>query len=294
MLQYPKSPTSAAPWTQNKATMSGVILALLEHFSAAAPVLAGAQRLAELSGAARINVLAVRVPPIATIMPTEEVLTSQKESRIRTAEHTRAAALREIYNAWAPTVRKSGFETEWFDIEARAEEAVGEWGRRADFVVLKRPWHRDPEPERLAIHAALFDTDRPVLVIPPERQPEVFGRQVAIAWRDDSRTIRSVLAALRWLGRAERIHVLAGAREGEPPPRLPDIFAEHGAEASLHVLPITGPRAFGEGLLTRAHELGADLLVMGAFVHHPARGLLLGGVTRHMLTHADLPVFMRH
>ena len=274
--------------------MPGVILALVEFPGAAVPVLIGAQLLAELSRAARVNVLAIRVPPITTIMPTEEVLSPERENRIRAAERARTTALRQAYDAWAPAARQAGLEPEWFDIEARADQAMEEWGRRADFIILKRPWHRTPEPERQAIHAALFDTDRPVLIIPPERPPRTFGRQVAIAWRDDSRTARSVLAALRWLGDAERIVVLAGAREGEPLPRLPDILSEHGIEASLHVLPIAGQRAFGEVLLAEAHELGADMLVMGAFVRHPARRLLLGGMTQYMLTHADLPVFMRH
>jgi nucleotide-binding universal stress UspA family protein len=273
--------------------MTGVILAVVEHSNGATPVLAAAQRLAELAGAGRVNVLAIRVPPIATIMPTEEVLTPERERRIRCIENARSAALHQLYDAWAPTAGKSSLKTEWFDIEAVADQAVGEWGRRADFIVLKRPWHRDPEPERQAIHAALFDTERPVLVVPPERPARMFGRHVAIAWRDDCRTIRSVLAALRWLGRAERIDVLAGAPEGMAP-RVPEIFSEHGIEANLHVLPIGGQRAFGEVLLAKAHELGTDALVMGAFVHNPARRLLLGGVTRYMLTHADLPVFMRH
>jgi nucleotide-binding universal stress UspA family protein len=274
--------------------MPGVILALVESPGTAVPVLTGVQRLAELTGAARVNVLAIRAPPITTIMPTEEVLTPERENRIRARENARTAALRQAYDAWTQVARQVGLEPEWFDIEARADEAVEEWGRRADYVVLKRPWLHDPEPEQQAIHAALFDTDRPVLVIPSEASPRIFGRKVAIAWRNDSRTIRSVLAALRWLGRAERIQVLAGAREGAPPPQLPDILAEHRVEAGLHVLPITGRRAFGEVLLAKAHELGADLLVMGAFVHSPARRLLLGGVTRYMLTNADLPVFMRH
>jgi nucleotide-binding universal stress UspA family protein len=274
--------------------MPGVILAVVESPGAAIPVLAGARQLAELAGANRVNVLTTRVPPIATIMPTEEVLTPERQNRVRAAESARTGVLRQAYDAWAPAARQVGLEPEWFDIEARADEAVEEWGRRADFIVLKRPWQRDPEPDRQAIHAALFNSDRPVLVIPPEVSPRIFGRSVAIAWRDDSRTIRSVLAALRWLGHAERIHVLAGTREGAPPPPLPDMLAEHGIEAGLHVLPITGQRAFGEVLLAKAHELGADMLVVGAFVHSPARRLLLGGVTRYMLTHGDLPVFMRH
>ena len=36
------------------------------------------------------------------------------------------------------------------------------------------------------------------------------------------------------------------------------------------------------------------MLVMGAYAHSPFREALLGGVTRYMLAHADLPVLMRH
>jgi nucleotide-binding universal stress UspA family protein len=59
------------------------------------------------------------------------------------------------------------------------------------------------------------------------------------------------------------------------------------------VLPI-GSEPFGQTLLTRAHQLGADMLVMGAFAHSPLRELILGGVTRYIIEHADLPVLMRH
>lgn len=280
--------------------MPGVVLAVVHRPDMAESVLAAAARLAELTGAARINVLAIRTPPLATIMPTEEILTREQEARIRAAEERRTGKLKEIYSAWAgvgvAAAEQRRITTEWFDVEGSPEQAVTEWGRRADFVVLKRPRPHDPEPEREALHAALFGTGRPILLVPPGGSSGAFGRRVAIAWRDDERTTRAVLAALRWLGdSAEHVDVLAGGRDGTPPPHLPDILDEHGiGTAELHVLPITGQRAFGEVLLAKAHELGSDMLVMGAFVHHPARSLILGGVTRHILAFADIPVFMRH
>lgn len=79
--------------------------------------------------------------------------------------------------------------------------------------------------------------------------------------------------------------MLAGQRQGSPHPTVPDILPEHGIEAELHVLPI-GTGAFGEMLLAEA--------VMGAFYHSPLHDFLIGGVTRYMLGHADLPVLMRH
>jgi nucleotide-binding universal stress UspA family protein len=275
--------------------MSGVILAVPDRPEVALRVLAAAARLAELTGSDRINVIAVRTAPLSTIVPPEEILTRQRERRIRNEESQRADTLKQIFDGWSLSAQATNVVTEWTDIEGLADQLVEEWGQRADFIVLKRPMDHQLDQERRAIHAALFDSGRPVLVVPPETPPAPFGRRIAVAWREDGRTIKAVLSGLRCAARAEEIHVLAGTRDvSQQPPRLPDILYEHGIAAKLHVLPITGQQAFGETLLRTAHQFGADMLVMGAFARHPVRSLILGGVTRHMLAHADFPVLMRH
>jgi nucleotide-binding universal stress UspA family protein len=127
----------------------------------------------------------------------------------------------------------------------------------------------------------------------PPGAPTHLGERVAIAWRDDKRTERSVLAALRLLPQARQVHVLAGERPGGPAPAIPAILVEHGINAELHALPI-GPGAFGAALLAAAHDVRADMLVMGAYTHSAWRDMIFGGVTRYMLANADLPVLMRH
>ncbi len=272
--------------------MGNVILALLERPEAARPVLAAAQRLAVLTGAARIKVLAIRLPPGETILPTDQIMTHGREDRIRGAEGERVARLKAAFEPWAAAA--SELATDWQDIEANAESAMRECGSRADYIVMERPAGHPEAAERQAIHAALFETDRPVLMVPSDWRPAAFGRRVAIAWRDDPRTLKSVMAALRCLAQAERLDVIAGRREGAVEPRLPDLFKEHGITANLHVLPVRGQGTFGGDLLAKAHLLGSDLLVVGAFARQPWRSLVLGGVTRHMLAQADLPIFMRH
>ena len=273
--------------------MSGVVLAVLDRPEVARHVLTAAGCLAELTASGRINVLAIRTPPASTILPSEEVLTAEHEQRIRTEEDQRVNALEQIFDTWASGYSPAKAKAEWTDTEGLADELVAEWGRRADFVVLKRPLDHERDQERRAIHAALFDSDRPVLLVPPENLKAPFGRRIAIAWRDDERTIKAVLSGLRCAAEVEEVHVLAGTRDLSQPPRLPDILDEHGIAATLYVLPITRQEAFGQTLLRTAHQLKADMLVMGAFAH-PLRSLILGGVTRYMLVHADLPVLMRH
>jgi len=273
--------------------MTGVILVLVEYPDVALHTLTVAHKLADLMGATRVNVVAVRVPPETTILPSEEILTAQRAAHIRGRELDRIAALRGVFESWVPTARGGGVAAiEWIDIEGLVDAVVGEWGRRSDVIVLNRRSQRDGVPERLVMQAALFDTDRPVLVAPPALVAGL-GERVAIAWRDDRRAVKSVLAALRLISRAAEVHVLAGVRDGTPPPQMPAILAEHGIAATLHALPI-GPQAFGETLLAKATELRADMLVMGAYTHSPWRELILGGVTRHLLAHAEIPLFMRH
>src|SRR5664279_5320728 len=115
--------------------MPRVILALLDHPGSANGLLAAARRLAILAGGARINVLAARVPPASTILSTEEVLTRDKEARLRAAEATRVAALKAIFESWTATYGAA----DWLDVEAVAQDLIAEWGRRADLIILEQP-----------------------------------------------------------------------------------------------------------------------------------------------------------
>jgi nucleotide-binding universal stress UspA family protein len=53
-------------------------------------------------------------------------------------------------------------------------------------------------------------------------------------------------------------------------------------------------RDVGAGLLAAASAFEADLLGMGAYSHSRLRQMILGGVTRHVLGHAAVPVLMAH
>jgi nucleotide-binding universal stress UspA family protein len=269
--------------------MPGVILALLDDPTAAPRLLAAAARLAEVSGGAAINALIARSPPLASIIASEEVLTKQRETLLRAEEQGRATRLTEVFRNWAPHANGGAH---LIDVEAVVTDAIMQRGPAADFVVIEQPIRRYRGTAWQAMLAALFETDRPVLVVPPNPSPQ-FGRRIAVAWRDDDRTIRAVLAAMRCLGHVEQLFVLAGQREGAARPPMPRIVVEHGVAAELLVLPVDG-QAFGKALLGKAHELGADMIVMGAYVHDPVRRLVLGGLTRYMLINSDLPLLMRH
>jgi len=166
-------------------------------------------------------------------------------------------------------------------------------GSRADFIVIARPTQEDSPATRDAFRAALFRSERPLLMLPPDGPADAFGARVALAWRNDPRTLKALVPALRLLDHTREVLVLAGVRAGADAPAIPSVLTEHGVAATLHVLAIDSS-PFGDLLLGRARDLGADMLIMGAYAHSVLREMLLGGVTRHVLAHADLPVLLRY
>jgi len=120
----------------------GVILVVFDHPAAAGALLNAAQRLAALSGATRINALLVRTLPEAMVSPSEEVLTEQREAKLRGLEASRATAVRSVFDTWAANV-PAGLSVEWTDIDGIAELLVEERGQRADYLVMEQPARHD-------------------------------------------------------------------------------------------------------------------------------------------------------
>jgi nucleotide-binding universal stress UspA family protein len=97
-----------------------------------------------------------------------------------------------------------------------------------------------------------------------------------------------------WLHRAQARRILWSEdyqRRGPLAPELENYLAEHGLTVDrVAFRPINN--VVGAGLLAAANEFACDLLVMGAYSHSRVRQLILGGVTRHVLEHAAIPVIM--
>jgi protein CrcB len=266
----------------------GVVLAVLDQPGNAASVLSNAARLLSFwGGKPTLEALAVRPPPVAELMEAGQAMTHAQEAGFRASEEAWAAEVRSMTRRWEEQARPKAGAVKFIETEGDIAHPVGELGRISSAVVLGGA--RQPGKTRDALHAALFDTSRPVLIAPPESRGE-FGRVVAVAWKDDARAPKAVLDALPILAKADAVHVLR-ARVSEA--TVPALLQEHGIQAEAHAVPDQeGP--VGAQLLKLAHELGADLLVMGAYAHGEWREALLGGVTRYVLDHAGLPVLMRH
>ena len=273
--------------------MKRTILVLSERPDTSAGLLNAAQRLAELIGEGSITVLVVCRPVAIPILAMTDGKFSQTDmDRFMATERRRLENLGASYDRWHADLPANGTTAEQRLVNGDTAEIVAEQGAAADFIVVARPAANDEAASKEMFRAAIFETNHPVLVVPPG--PSVaFGRRVGVAWREDRHARDDVAAALPLFKGADELHVFAGVRERQPQVIPPECLNEHEHRAFLHVIPIGGP-PLGETILSKARAAGVDLLVMGAYYHSPLREQIFGGVTRTVLAQATIPLFMFH
>lgn len=164
----------------------------------------------------------------------------------------------------------------------------------SDLVVLNRPDPKHAVTES-AFDAAVFESGRPVLVV-PKKVPDDVLRHVLIAWNSSREAARAIGGSMTLLHEAEEVSIFMTGQSGGKPPEDLDLAAFltwHGIQARYYYAE-PDERPIGGALLRVAKKCGATMLVMGAYTHSRLRQNLLGGVTRHVLEHATLPLLMMH
>jgi nucleotide-binding universal stress UspA family protein len=99
-----------------------------------------------------------------------------------------------------------------------------------------------------------------------------------------------------FLTRAEQVTVLTVEGETVPGPsgaHLAQHLVRNGINASALTVEPKG-RSGGAAFLEEARVMNADLMLKGAYTHTRLRQMIFGGLTRHILTHAELPVLLAH
>jgi nucleotide-binding universal stress UspA family protein len=180
-------------------------------------------------------------------------------------------------------------------IEGREDDIAATTGLTSDVIVLDRRGDNDSPQPMLTIEEALISSGRPLLIAPPTVTDSLDG-PVAVAWSRTSQAAHALAGAMPLLSRAESVHILfagTGKTEASAGEAVVEFLARHGIQAKAHAID-AGSRSVGAALLDRASEVNARVLVMGGYGHSRWRQMILGGVTRHVLSNATIPVLMAH
>lgn len=229
-----------------------------------------------------------------------------------------ATATQDLANAAKTTfekrLAKEGLQFGWRQGQGDHSEVVSTHARYADVVVMGQTDLDDTSsstPPDLAELVAL-SCGRPVLVTPYAGEAKFAKPHVMVAWNASREATRAVNDALPILQAAREVTVVVISQKQEaeghgeqPGADIALHLARHGVKATAHH--IVAPRAssagyrfalpkvdVGDEVLSRASDLGADMIVMGAYGHSRLRELVLGGVTHHIFRHMTVPVLVSH
>jgi nucleotide-binding universal stress UspA family protein len=173
--------------------------------------------------------------------------------------------------------------------------------RHADLAVIGQP-REDPAPPFGAelANAVVVRCGRPVLLVPSFGEYPTIGERVLIAWKDSRESARAVADALPLLKNAKKVLAVAVApEEGETPrerltdAQLASFLRRHGIDAAVRRV-VADDISAGELLLSHVADVGADLIVMGAYSRPRISEVVWGSVTQVMLSSMTAPVLMSH
>jgi nucleotide-binding universal stress UspA family protein len=184
----------------------------------------------------------------------------------------------------------------WFAEVPPGEGLVGSRGRAFDVIVMSRPDADTDAPYNGAIESGLFESGRPVLLAPPTA-PQRIATNIMIHWNGSTEQARANAFAMPLLHLAERVTVLTvvGGQD-VPGPSADQVRSQlwyNNIASELVSIELEG-RSTGEAVLAAAKADGCDLLIKGAFTRTRLRQTIFGGATKHIMHHADLPLFMAH
>jgi nucleotide-binding universal stress UspA family protein len=203
----------------------------------------------------------------------------------------RAEQTHTAFVSWTASLPEGGPKVEWKQIVGAEEAMVAQEAAAASLLVVAKP--KSSEGYH-ALHAAVFRSGRPLLLVPANWRPDAgMGRHIAIGWNDTPASRRAVTGMRPWLCRSEKVTIILIDEDMHLADSLLELLAPTGVAPAIHGV-VRTRTALGDQLINEAGAISADLLVMGAYRHEEPLEWLLGGTTRHALRRADLPLLLAH
>jgi nucleotide-binding universal stress UspA family protein len=210
------------------------------------------------------------------------------EARRRVAEFLERFAIRCLEaSVPAKLVEKVGLPSERILLEAQRYDLIL-LGQQSYFQAAT---HQSP---CATLEKVLRNSPRPVVTVPAKLAD---GTSVVVAYDGSLQAARAVQAfQALGLDRSEPVHVVSVAAEHATAARHADRAVEFLRSHEINVTPrpLASAAPPAEVILEQARQLGARLLVMGAYGQPAIREFFFGSVTRTVLKESPVPLFLYH
>ena len=185
-------------------------------------------------------------------------------------------------------------------IEASMSGATKVFGSIARSFDLSVVGQADPNSLRddLMVEGALFDSGRPVLVVPYIQRTGLKLDRVMACWDGSRNAARAFNDAMPLLMRAKVVDVVTIDWKEDKTGEIKGVdiaqhLARHGLKVELRRIN-AGNVDVPNVILSDAADRDADFIVMGGYGHSRLREFVLGGATRGILSSMTVPTLMSH
>ena len=184
---------------------------------------------------------------------------------------------------------------EFHSYEGKQVDAVRHFGRLADLLCVSQP---DPKLNlgNNTLKAALFASGRPVMMCPPKQTvSDSFADHVTLGWNGSIEASRALAMAMPLISAANTVTILSSGSTGHDasPEQVVRYLELKSVSASIRSFDADAGKV-GELLLAETEDVGAGLLIMGAYHESFERESIFGGVSQHVVQNAKFPILMVH
>ena len=204
------------------------------------------------------------------------------------------AAIRKLLDEAAT---RYGIACELRICEGEMGEALMLHARHAAMAILGSSRRPDRQVSALTLSEdVIFASGRPSILIPQDWPADRATRKVVIGWNASREAVRAISDAMPFLTGAEEVHLVV-----VPEPKISRLLGQDpGTDISLHlarygvrvILDRLDGKDAGELILSKAREVGADMIVMGAYGQPKITEFVFGSATQRLLAHPDIPVLL--
>lgn len=197
---------------------------------------------------------------------------------------------------WRELCKGHGVNGSWVVVRGHYQSAIVRQASLSD-LMIGRLSVQDAFPlsSLNPLNRSLFEVGVPMLLVPDAWAGRSGVHKVTVAWNGSVEAARAVKAALPLLRKAEKVTVLDGEGVSDSGRHLPSLPLRRWLERQnlpVHWQTIDAVEVDGQAIHARAKAMEADLLVMGAWGHSRMSEWILGGITRYMLRHSDIPLLL--
>jgi nucleotide-binding universal stress UspA family protein len=220
---------------------------------------------------------------------------------IETQRLANEAAAQEAIERFSAAAKRAGVTVEPTKLPASfasAGELLGRIARRFDLAIVAQTEPDKHTAEELIAESTLFESGRPVIVVPYIQKTPLKLDRVMVCWDGSREATRAIADGMPLLERAGLVEVIIMANEPGKEDEIAGAdmgqhLARHGLKVDINRMLISNIDV-ANALLSHAADTSADFIVMGGYGHSRLREFVLGGVTRLMLRSMTAPVLMSH